>query len=137
MAKYPKARVVPFSSVVGSSVTLHDPDTGRVIAQLGIMNVGGDNHEDWKQRSILVAEDTAKRINEYGVPTPREAELEEALRPFASVGEALTPQSATDDSPWATAGDTTPYGNQGLTFGDFRRARRALNPTHGKESKDE
>jgi hypothetical protein len=63
MGKYPKARVVPFSSVVGSSVTLHDPETERVIGQLGIMNVGGDTPADWKARSIAVAEDTAKRIN--------------------------------------------------------------------------
>ncbi len=63
MGKYPKARVVPFSSVVGSSVTLHDPETERVIGQLGLMNIGGDTPADWKARSILVAEDTAKRIN--------------------------------------------------------------------------
>ena len=63
MAQHPKAKVVPFSSVVGSSVTLHDPDTGRVIGQLGIMNVGGDGPGDWKVRNIAVAEDTAKRIN--------------------------------------------------------------------------
>jgi hypothetical protein len=60
---HPKARVVPFSSVVGSSVTLHDPETERVIGQLGIMNVGGDTPADWKARSIAVAEDTARRIN--------------------------------------------------------------------------
>lgn len=63
MGKFPKARVVPFSSVVGSSLTLHDPDTERVIGQLGVMNVGGDTPDDWKQRQIMVAEDTAKRIN--------------------------------------------------------------------------
>jgi len=63
MGKYPKARVVPFSSVVGSSVTLHDPETERVIGQLAILNTGGDTFDDRKQRQILVAEDTAKRIN--------------------------------------------------------------------------
>ena len=65
MGKSPKARVVPFSSVVGSSVTLHAPETGRVIGQLGIMNVGGDTRDDWKQRNIAVADDTALRINAH------------------------------------------------------------------------
>jgi len=65
MGKSHKARVVPFSSVVGSSVTLHDPETGRVIGQLGIMNVGGDTRDDWKQRNIAVADDTALRINAH------------------------------------------------------------------------
>lgn len=60
MGKYPKAKVVPFPSFV---VTLHDPETKRVIGQLAILNVGGDTQEDWKQRQMLVAEDTAKRIN--------------------------------------------------------------------------
>ena len=53
MGKYPKAKVVPFSSIVGSSVTLHDPETERVIGQLAILNVGGDTPDDWKQRSIV------------------------------------------------------------------------------------
>lgn len=65
MGKYPNAKVVPFSSVVGSSVTLHDPETERYIGQLGIMGIGGDTPDDWKQRSILVAEDTARRINAH------------------------------------------------------------------------
>lgn len=65
MGKYPKARVVPFSSIVGSSVTLHDPETERVVGQLSILNVGGDTPEDWKQRQIAVAEDTARRINAH------------------------------------------------------------------------
>lgn len=63
MGKYPKARVVPFSSIVGSSVTLHDPETERVIGQLAILNTGGDTPEDRKQRQIAFADDTAKRIN--------------------------------------------------------------------------
>lgn len=63
MANHPKARVVPYSSVVGSSVTLHDPETERVIGQLAILSTGGDTPDDRKQRQILVAEDTARRIN--------------------------------------------------------------------------
>lgn len=63
MGKYPKARVVPFSSVVGSSVTLHDPETETVIGQLAILNTGGDTFEDCKARQIACADDTAKRIN--------------------------------------------------------------------------
>jgi hypothetical protein len=55
--------------------------------------------------------------------------LREALEPFAQVGETMTAQSPDDRSPWVTHGDRTHYGNQGLTFGDFRRARNALNPS--------
>lgn len=61
---HPKALVVPFSSVGGSSVTLHGP-TGVVIGQLAILNVGGDTPEDWKQRSIAIATDVAHRINQH------------------------------------------------------------------------
>jgi hypothetical protein len=63
MSEFPKARVVPYSSVVGSSVTLHDTETERVIGQLAILSTGGNTPEDRKQRQILVAEDTARRIN--------------------------------------------------------------------------
>lgn len=65
MAKYPKARAVPYSSIVGSSVTLHDTDTERVIGQLAILNTGGDTPEDRKARQIAVADETAKRINAH------------------------------------------------------------------------
>ena len=69
MAQHPKAKVVPFSSVVGSSVTMHDPDTGRVIGQLGIMNVGGDGPGDWKVRNIAVAEQTDNLLcQDTGIP---------------------------------------------------------------------
>lgn len=64
MADHPKAHVVPFSSIVGSSVTLHGP-TGVVIGQLSVLNVGGDTREDWKQRQIAIADDVAKRINAH------------------------------------------------------------------------
>ena len=64
MADHPKAQVVPFSSIVGSSVTLHGP-TGVVIGQLAILNTGGDTPEDHKQRQIAVADDVAKRINAH------------------------------------------------------------------------
>lgn len=55
-------------------------------------------------------------------------ELERALAPFASVGNALLAQDADDTStsPWVTAPDNTYYGNQGLTFGDFRAAAHVL-----------
>lgn len=55
--------------------------------------------------------------------------LAAALKPFAEVGKSLLPQSPADDSPWVTSPDDTPYGNQGLTFGDLRAAARALDPT--------
>ena len=65
MGAYSRAKVVPFSSVVGSSIVLHDPETDRVVAQLGIMSVGGVSHEDRKQRSVAIADDVAKRVNSH------------------------------------------------------------------------
>ena len=53
------------------------------------------------------------------------ARMREALEPFAEVGEAM---SWLDTSPWVKAADDTPYASQGLTFGDFRRARAVLQP---------
>ncbi len=70
MSEHQKAQVTPFSSVVGSSVTLHDPETGRVIAQLSVLNTGGDTPEDWKQRQIAVADDVAMRINVFDKIAP-------------------------------------------------------------------
>lgn len=64
-AKHKKAQVVPFSSVVGSSVTLHDPETGHVVSQLSVLNTGGETPEDFKQRQIAVADDVASRINSH------------------------------------------------------------------------
>jgi hypothetical protein len=92
MGKYPKAKVVPFSSVVGSSVTLHDPETERVIGQLAVLNVGGDTHEDWKQRNVAVAEDTARRINAHDDLVEALEEAKEALS-YAIRGTANAEQS--------------------------------------------
>lgn len=69
-AQHKKAQVVPFSSVVGSSVTLHDPETGRVFAQLAILNTGGETPEDRKQRQVAVSDDVAKRINAFDLIAP-------------------------------------------------------------------
>lgn len=57
------AKVVPFSSVVGSSVTLHD-ETGKVVCQLALLNTGtsGDAQE-WKRRQTSFAEEIAARLN--------------------------------------------------------------------------
>lgn len=67
MGKYPRARVTPFSSVVGSNVTLHDPDTERVVGQLAILNTAAAlaTPDEWKASQIAVAEDVARRINAY------------------------------------------------------------------------
>jgi hypothetical protein len=111
MGKYPKAKVVPFSSVVGSSVTLHDPETERVIGQLAILNVGGDTPEDWKQRSIAVAEDTAKRINAHDY-------LIAALAPFA---EAF----AKADDPGMSDLDNEQPISLRVSLGAWRKARSA------------
>jgi hypothetical protein len=56
----------------------------------------------------------------------RVEELEKVLEPFALVGEVMSQQSPEDRSPWVTAPDTTSYASQGLTFGDFRAARKSL-----------
>lgn len=58
------ARVVPFSSVVGSSVTLHD-ESGKVVCQLALLNTGPHNDDpvEWKRRQITLADEVAKRFN--------------------------------------------------------------------------
>lgn len=50
------AKQVPFSSVVGSSVTLHE-DGGRVVAQLAILLAGG------KDEQVRIAEFVTEAIN--------------------------------------------------------------------------
>lgn len=50
------AKQVPFSSVVGSSVTLHE-DGGRVVAQLAILLAGG------KDEQVKIAEFVTEAIN--------------------------------------------------------------------------
>jgi hypothetical protein len=98
MSKHPKAQVVPFSSIVGSSVTLHDPETGRVFGQLAILNTGGDTHDDWKRRQMAVAEDAAKRINLHDDLV---AELKSARALLSVHAEDFAKAQATAD--WAMA----------------------------------
>lgn len=47
------AKKVPFSSIVGQSVTLHDA-SGRAVCQLAILNPQGDG--EYKQRSEQYAD---------------------------------------------------------------------------------
>lgn len=58
------ARVVPFSSVVGSSVTLHD-ESGKVVCQLALLNTGPhtDDAAEWKRRQTSFADEVARRFN--------------------------------------------------------------------------
>lgn len=58
------AKVVPFSSVVGSNVTLHD-ESGKVVCQLALLNTGpmSDDRDEWKRRQTEIADEVAKRIN--------------------------------------------------------------------------
>lgn len=47
------AKKVPFSSIVGQSVTLHDA-SGKVVCQLAILNPQGDG--DYKQKAEQYAD---------------------------------------------------------------------------------
>lgn len=75
MADQPRAVAVPFSSIVGTSVTIHAPD-GHVIAQLGLLGVEAENRDEWKANCIALADEVAKAINLM----PRMAEMLEVIR---------------------------------------------------------
>jgi hypothetical protein len=47
-----EARVVPYSSVVGSSIALHDPETGRIVASMPLLNVSAlpGQHRDASEK---------------------------------------------------------------------------------------
>lgn len=67
------AKVVPFSSMVGSGVTLHD-ESGAVVGQLALLNTGPmkddpANPDEWKRRQIAFAEEVAERINAAATKT--------------------------------------------------------------------
>lgn len=64
MKRFPKAQVVPFSSVVGSSVSLHH-ESGAVRAILPMTGIGGPDRDTWKKNSVETAEEVAKRINAF------------------------------------------------------------------------
>lgn len=120
---HPRAQVVPFSSVVGSGITLHDPETGKMIGQLAILNTGGDTPEDRKQRQIAFAEDTAKRINAHN-------DLVDALRPFADAAEHV-PLEEEDTKviahvPAGPHGEAFKRMGRYLTAANFRAAVAAL-----------
>lgn len=72
------------------------------------------------------ADDDSEAADTIDALRAENARLREALKPFGALGEAMTKQSPDDNSPWVNASDNTPYGAQGLTFGDYRRARAAL-----------
>jgi hypothetical protein len=88
---------------------MHDAHDLITKAFLEAIAAWGSGQIDWQARA-----EAAESLN---------ARQAEALKPFGEIGEAMTAQSPKDSSPWATAPDETPYGNQGLSFGDFRRAR--------------
>ena len=63
--KIASAKVVPWSSIVGTGVTLHAAD-GRVVGQLALMNVGAvtaDTIDEIKRRHIALAQRVAAAIN--------------------------------------------------------------------------
>lgn len=64
MANQPRAVVVPFSSMVGSSVTIHAPE-GRVVGQLAILNTSGpdDTRDEMKAKQIAIATEVALALN--------------------------------------------------------------------------
>lgn len=56
------------------------------------------------------------------------AELVNALRPFADLGRAMLPVDEHDNSVWVTMSDDTPVRNlsaYNFTVGDFRKAAKA------------
>lgn len=60
-----KARVVPYSGIVGSSVELYEIEGGPVVAQLALLNVGGDEAEH-RRMSEMLAREVAAAINARG-----------------------------------------------------------------------
>jgi hypothetical protein len=60
-----KARVVPYSSVVGSSVELRESETGPVVVQLALLNVAGEGDQH-RRNSEVWAKAVADAINKVG-----------------------------------------------------------------------
>lgn len=60
-----KARVVPYSGIVGSSVELYETEGGPVVVQLALLNVIGI-HADHKRMSEMLAREVAAAINARG-----------------------------------------------------------------------
>jgi hypothetical protein len=59
-----RARLVPFSSIVGQSITLHAASVGPVIAQLAVLTPAGPPPgEDRKAYSQRIAQAIADKIN--------------------------------------------------------------------------
>lgn len=58
------ARLVPFSSIVGQSITLHSEPDGPVIAQLAVLAPAGPPPgEDYKAFALRIAQAIADKIN--------------------------------------------------------------------------
>lgn len=60
-----KARVVPYSSVVGSSVILYERENSPPVAQLALLNVGGEG-ERHRELSEALAREIAAAIEARG-----------------------------------------------------------------------
>lgn len=63
MAKHPRATATPFSSMVGSSVLLHD-ENGQVEAQLSILGVA-DSGERWGESQRRIAAELTRILNSH------------------------------------------------------------------------
>ena len=66
MSYGPFAKLVPYSSVVGGSVTVHSEPNGPVIAQLALLNVRPAPGEDHKAATQRIGQLLVDIINKYG-----------------------------------------------------------------------
>lgn len=122
--KVAEVKVVPFSSVVGSSLTLHD-ETGKVVAQVSFLNTGSltASREEWKQSQIDCANFVADAIRAESDLAALKSKLDEAveaLRPFAKVADMLLFAGATKLSEIEMSGE------DGLLYDALMTARSTL-----------
>lgn len=66
MSSGPFAKLVPYSSVVGQSITLHNEPNGRVVAQLSMLNVFVAPGEDHRKACERVGTMLVEIINKAG-----------------------------------------------------------------------
>lgn len=94
------ARKVPYSSIVGASLMLHD-DAGRVVGQLAIVGVGGAG-DDYRARSEAVAEQVVRAFEARAEIAKMQTALDRVsnrlARLYQTAGVALIPDKD-DPSP--------------------------------------
>lgn len=61
-----KAQIIPFSSIVGGGLALHN-SSGRVVTQLVFLNLdlkgGGIHHSDYKEETRLLSAALFEKLN--------------------------------------------------------------------------